>query len=263
MYMSSSAIEVRVVDRAGTIILNRPDFGNALTRSMVPQIVEALDDLYLEKRARSIIITGAGNDFCVGADLHEMQGDCENNDAEEQWGEDAADFRELLVRMLEITKPIIAAVNGAALAAGAALVAAADIVVASNSAAFGVPDARQGMVAGLAAPLLCFRIGAGQGARLLLTGQTIGAAEAHRLGVFHELTAPDTVWARAMQLANDCAAGAPEAVQLTKRLLNETLGENLSTQLSAGAIMVATARTTEAAQEGISATLAGRLPKWQ
>jgi methylglutaconyl-CoA hydratase len=81
-------------------------------------------------------------------------------------------------------------------------------------------------VAGLAAPLVCFRVGAGQGARLLLTGQTVTAVEAHRLGLFHELTPPDTVWARAMQVANDCAAGAPEAIQLTKRLLNETLGEN-------------------------------------
>jgi methylglutaconyl-CoA hydratase len=115
----------------------------------------------------------------------------------------------------------------------------------------------------LAAPLLSFRIGAGQAGRLLLTGQTIEAVEARQIGVFHELTSADTVWARAMQLAKECAAGAPEAIQLTKRLLNETLGENLSTQLSAGAVMEATARTTEAAGEGISALLDGRSPEWK
>lgn len=263
MYMSSSAVEVKVIDGAGTIILNRPDYGNALTRSMIEQILEALDDLYLEKRARAIIITGAGESFSIGADLQELKGDPESPTAEEQWGDDAADFRDLLVRMLEITKPIIAAVNGPALSAGAALVTAADVVVASHDATFGVPDARHGLVAGLAAPLLCFRIGAGHGARLLLTGQTIDATEAHRLGVFHELTASDTVWARAMQLAKECAAGAPEAIQLTKRLVNETLGESLGTQLSAGAVMTATARTTESAAEGISAALDGRKPEWK
>jgi methylglutaconyl-CoA hydratase len=263
MYMSSSAIEVKVVEPAGTIVLNRPDYGNALTRSMVQQLAEALDDLYLEKRVRAIILTGAGDSFSVGADLGEMQTSQESEAPEEQWGADAADFRDLLVRMLEITKPIIAAVNGPALAAGAALVAAADVVVASDAATFGLPDPRRGLVAGLAAPLLSFRLGAGQAARLLLTGQTLDAREAYRIGVFHELTSADTVWARAMELANECAAGSPEAIQLTKRLLNETLGENLSTQLSAGAVMTATAHTTEAAAEGISAAVEGRKPQWK
>ncbi len=263
MYMSSNAVEVKVTGVAGTIVLNRPDYSNGLTRSMIQQLLEALDDLYLDKRVRAIIITGAGESFCVGADPAEMKSSQESDAPEEQWGADAADFRDLLVRMLEITKPIIAAVNGPALAAGAALVAAADVVVASESATFGVPDTRHGMVAGLAAPLLCFRLGAGASARLLFTGLTVDAAEAHRIGVFHELTSPDTVWARAMQLATECAAGAPEAIQLTKRLLNETLGEDLSTQLSVGAVMEATARTTEAAEEGISALVEGRPPQWK
>lgn len=261
--MSSNAIDVKVVDAAGTIVLNRPDFGNGLTRSMVQQLVEAIDDLYLEKRVRAIIITGAGDYFSVGADLAEMQAGAEMEAPEEQWGADAADLRDLLVRMLEITKPIIAAVNGPALAAGAALVAASDVVVASDTATFGVPDTRQGLVAGLAGPLLNFRLGAGQAARLLLSGQTLSAAEAYRIGVFHELAEHDKVWARAMQLAVDCAAGAPEAIQLTKRLINETLGEDLATKLSAGAVLAATARTTEAAAEGINAALEGRTPHWR
>lgn len=197
MYMSSSAVEVKVIEAAGTIVLNRPDHGNALSRSMIGQITEALDDLYLEKRVRAIILTGAGEHFCVGADPAELQLAQQAENPEEQWGDDAADARDLLLRMLEITKPIIAAVNGPALSIGAALVLAADVVVASESASFGAPDARHGLVAGLAAPLLSFRVGAGHAARLLLTGQTVDAAEARRIGVFHELTGHDVVWARA------------------------------------------------------------------
>jgi methylglutaconyl-CoA hydratase len=257
MYMPSNAID------AGTIVLNRPDYGNALTRSMVQQLIEAIDDLYLEKRVRAIIITGAGDSFSTGADVGEMQTSQESDSPEEEWGADAADFRDLVVRMMEITKPIIAAVNGPAASAGAALVAAADVVVAGTQATFAVPDVRYGMVAGLAAPLIAFRIGGGPAARLLLTGSTIDAAEALRIGLFHELIDNNMVWARAMEIAKECAAGAPEAMQLTKRLINETLGENLSTQLTSGAVMAATARTTEAAGEGIAALLAGRKPEWK
>jgi methylglutaconyl-CoA hydratase len=263
MYMSSQSVDVKVTESAGTIVLNRPDHGNALTRSMIQQCVEALDDLYLEKRVRAIIITGAGESFCVGADVAEMRSTAELDNPEEQFGADAADFRDLLVRMLEITKPIIAAVHGPALSIGAALVAAADVVVASEVATFGLPDPQHGMVAGLAAPLLSFRVGAGHAARLLLTGEPIQAPEAARIGLFHELTAPDFVWARAREIAAQCAAGAPEAIQLTKRLVNETIGENLATQLTAGAIMSATARTTESAKDGLAALVEGRRPEWK
>jgi enoyl-CoA hydratase/carnithine racemase len=265
MYMPSNPIDVKVVGAIGTIVLNRPDNGNALARAMVEELIQALDDLYLERRVRAIILTGAGGEFCVGADLGEMKTSQEAGveESQSQWGADAAEFRDLLVRMLEITKPIIAAVSGQALGAGAALVAACDIAVASDDANFGLPDVRQGLVAGLAAPLLNFRLGAGQTARLLLSGQPLDAAEAHRIGVFHELTPPEMAWARAAQIADQCAEGAPEAIQLSKRLIYETLGEHLATQLAAAAAMEATARTTESAEEGVAAALEGRPPIWR
>lgn len=262
MYMQSDMIEVKVTDCAGTIILNRPEHGNALTRRMVCQITDALDDLYLEKAVRAIIITGAGNTFCQGVDLQEA-GEQDPDQSADQWGEDAADFRDLLLRMLEITKPIIAAVNGPALSGGAGLVAACDIVVAANDASFGLPDPSYGIVAGIEAPLVCYRAGTGHGTHLLLTSKTIDAPEALQLGLFHELVETNQVWARAMEVAQQCAAGAPEAIQLTKRLLYETIGEHLETQLSAGAVMRATSCTTQAAKEGIAAFLEKRTPNWQ
>ncbi len=273
MFMPSHAIQVKVVDCTGTILINRPEQDNTLTRSMLGQLVEALDDLYLEKQVRAIILTGAGNTFSLGRDVPELHatslqtGDnmqaSTQQAAMQQWGDDALAYRDLLLRMLEITKPIIAAVNGPALAGGAGLVVASDLVVASHAASFGLPDPRRGLVAGMVAPLLCFRLGAGQAARLLLTSNPIEAEEAHRLGLFHELVEPDLVWARAAALARQCAAGAPEAIQLTKRLLNETMGERLSTQLSSGAAMSATAHTTDAAREGLAAHLENRPPEWK
>ena len=263
MFMPSDAIEVKVVDCAGTIIINRPDHGNALTRAMIRQLIEALDDLYLEKQVRAIILTGAGDSFSHGRDVSEMQATVDMPDAEQQWGDTAADYRDLLMRMLEITKPIIAAVNGPAMSGGAGLVVACDIVVATEDASFGLTDPRRGLVAGIVAPLLCFRLGAGHAARLLLTSTTIDAQEAQRLGLYHELVQPDQVWARAAGLAHECAAGAPEAIQLTQRLINETIREQLAMQLSAGAAMNASAHTTESAQEGIIAFLDNRPPEWK
>ncbi len=262
MYMQSELVEVKVTDCAGTIILNRPDHGNRLTKQMIQQLGEALDDLYLERKVRAIILTGAGDAFCEGQEWPDLKVEADDTAAQASWGEDAAEWCELLVRVLEITKPIIASVNGSALSAGAALTLASDIVVASSDATFGLPEPRYGLVAGVAAPLLCHRLGTGQAARLLLSSATLDADEAQRVGLFHELVSPDMVWARAMELARECAAGAPEAIQLTKRLLNETMGEQLQTQLSSGAVMRATSYTTEAAREGCAAYAAGRAPNW-
>jgi methylglutaconyl-CoA hydratase len=267
MYMQSALIDVKVTGNVGTIVLNRPDHGNALVRIMVHQLTEALDDLYREKRVRAIILTGAGPAFCEGVDLEEIsdtsQLKSDWGESEDRWGEDAADYRDLILRMLEITKPIIAAVNGPAISSGAGLVLASDIVVASEEGTFGLPDPRRGLVAGVVAPLVCHRLGAGHAARLLLTSSIVDAVEAQRLGIFHELVPANKVWARAVEMGGECAQGAPEALQLTKRLLNETLGEQLETQLTTGAVMQATAFTTEAAQEGIAAFLARRKPEWK
>ena len=262
MYMSASPIEVKVHEPAGTIILNRPASANALTQAMIRDLKQALDDLYHEKRVRAIVLTGAGSAFCGGIDVHELHAAAQAPDAHLHWGDHVQSYGELLQAMLEITKPIIAAVNGPAVAGGAGLVLASDVVVASTTARFGLPEPLRGLVAGVIAPLLSFRIGGGQAARLLVTSALIDAAEAARIGVFHETIDEVRVWARAMEIAAQCAAGAPEALQLTKRLITETLGEHLATQLSAGAAASATSRTTESAREGIAAFVEKRTPKW-
>jgi enoyl-CoA hydratase/carnithine racemase len=255
MYMPSNAIDVKVTGTVGTIVLNRPDRRNALTRAMLSQLTQALDDLHREKRVRAIVLTGAGSAFCAGMDVFEMHAtQTLPDDAKSQdWGDTAEAYREVVSQMIELPKPIIASVNGPAVAGGAGLVLASDIVVATPAAQFGLPDARRGLVAGVVAPLLAFRVGGGTAARLLLTSSLYAADEALRLGIYHELIDEPRLWARCAQLAEECAAGAPEAVQLSKRLLYETVGEHLSTQLSVGAAMSATARTTEAAQVGLAA----------
>ncbi|HIF31674.1 MAG: enoyl-CoA hydratase/isomerase family protein [Pirellulaceae bacterium] len=248
---------------SGTIVIDRPDKRNALNRVTLVELQQALEDFHLEKSVRAVILTGSGTAFCAGIDLHEIHDTINEDFAWEVWNEDAIIYRQLIEQMLRFPKPIIAAVNGPALGAGAALVMACDLVVAGESATFGIPEARRGLVSGLAMPLTTFRLGASTAARLALTGTVVDATEAHRLGAFHELVGHDQVWARAHELAETVAETASESILLTKRLLNETIGETvLETYLGAAAAASATARTTEAAAEGVQAFLDKRSPDW-
>jgi len=260
--MTAPLVRVNVHQHAGTIILNRPDKRNALSRALIGEISQALDDLHQERRVRAVVLTGAGSAFCAGMDLQEMQETSQQERPHDQWQQDAEIYQELLEKMLRFPKPIIAAVNGPAVAGGAGLVLACDIVLGAHEARFGLPEPLRGIVAGLVTPLLVFRIGGGQSANLLLTSRMIDSAEAFRLGLFHELVVGDKLWARAVEVAGECAKGAPEALQLTKKMLNETVGEYLNVLLSAGAAVSATARTTEAAREGLAAFLEKREPDW-
>lgn len=260
--MAAPLILVKKHVPSGTIVLNRPAKRNALTRQMLTDLMQAFDDLHQERQVRAVILTGAGTAFCSGMDLAEMHETSRQENAYAQWHDDALLYRDLLEMMLRFPKPIIAAVNGPAMAGGAGLVLASDLVLGTPESTFGLPEPRRGIVAGLVSPLLVFRIGGSHAANLLLSARTISAADAYRLGLYHEVVKSDNIWVSAHELAGECAKSAPEALQLTKRMLNETIGENLMTMLSAGAAASATARTTEAASEGLAAFLEKREPKW-
>jgi methylglutaconyl-CoA hydratase len=260
--MAQSLLKIHVHESTATIILNRPEKRNALSRALLGELARAFEDLNVERHIRAVVLAASGPVFCAGMDLAEMLETSRAADALERWHNDSVVYRDLLETMLRFPKPLIAAVGGPALAGGAGLVLACDVVVAADSATFGLPEPRRGLVAGMIAPLLAFRVGGGRAGYLLMSATTVAAAEAHKMGLFHEVVPADHLWPRANQLAGECAACAPEALLLTKRMLNETIGEHLTTLLSAGAAVSATARTTEAAAEGLAAFLEKRPPNW-
>ncbi len=138
------SIKLRKNLPSGTIILNRPAKRNALSRVLLEQIKQAFHDFHQERKVRAVILTAAGDAFCAGMDLTEMLETTHKPEAEAQaqWYDDSVAYKELLDVMLMFPKPIIAAVNGPAVAGGAGLVLAADIVVASKNASFGLPEPR-------------------------------------------------------------------------------------------------------------------------
>jgi methylglutaconyl-CoA hydratase len=259
----SPLVRLNIHGSAGTVILNRPDKRNALSRQLLAELEQALEDLRQQRSVRAVILTGAGKAFCAGMDLAEMLSTSQQQDALARWSQDALAYRDLMEQMLRFPKPLIAAVNGPALAGGAGLMLACDLVVAAEDATFGLPEPLRGLVAGVVAPLLAFRAGCGVSGYLLCSSAILTAQQARQWGLFHEVVKADHLWPRAVELAEQCARGAPESLQLTKRMLNETIGEQLSTLLSAGAAVSATARTTEAAAEGLKAFLEKREPQWK
>ena len=154
-------------------------------------------------------------------------------------------------------------IQGGCFGGGTGIAAACDVVIAADDAVFSIAETRWGLIAGIIIPQLNDAIGARQVRRYALTGERFDAHEARRIGLCHELLDHDVLWARAHALAGEIAKGSPESLQLTKRMLNETIGENLFTLLSAGAAASATARTTEAAKEGLAAFLEKREPQWK
>ncbi len=259
---AATGLRLHIQDQAASVILNRPEKRNALSRALLAELTQTFSDLHQERRVRSVILTGAGDAFCAGMDLQEIYATASGPQPHAQWQADSVQLSELIEQILRFPKPVIAAVNGAALGAGAALVLAADIAIGSENLQLGFPEPRRGLVAGIAAPLLAFRAGGSAAGYLLIGGRSVDAEGALRLGLVQEVVDADHLWPRATQLANDCHASAPESLQLTKRLLNETIGEQLTALLSAGAAAMATARTTEAAAEGVRAFTEKRSPEW-
>jgi len=247
---------------SGTIILDCPRNCNALSREMIAELIQAFGDFHREKSVRAIILTSTGPVFCSGVDLMQWSAIAKESEPFDQWQDAVSELQELIEVMLRFPKPIIAAIDGSVYGAGMALALACDLVVASTNSRFALPAASVGLVSGLVAPLLSFRCGAGVASRLLLGAETFDAAESHRVGIVHHLVSSELVWAKANELTTKIATGAAESVQLSKRLLNEMIGESLFSNLISGAAITATACCTDAAKEGLLAFSEKRPPKF-
>ena len=262
MIAISDNVQIRKDNPSGSIVINRPNRRNALSREIVAAIKQGFEDLYQEGAVRAVILTGSGTTFCAGTDLQEIKDTAEGKDANEVWQQDVLQFQELIEYMLRYPKPIICAVNGSVVGSGAALMLASDIVIAERHAELLMPEAKRGLFSGIAAALLAFRIGTHQAAKILLSAAPMINEMALQMGLFHEVVDTDLAWARCQELAKNVAQGAHQTHQLTKQMINETIGEELFDQIRIGAANTAAARTTEIALEGVNAFLEKREPNW-
>src|ERR1700684_1561540 len=188
------------------ITLNRPEKRNAISPEMIAELLSAFDEVE-GSPARVLILTGAGKAFCSGMDLEALKALATQSPAEQR--EDADRLARLCLRIWSFPKPTIAAVNGHAIAGGCGLATLCDFTIAVPEAKFGYPEVRIGFLPAVVSIFLIRQIGDKQARNLLLTGNTIDANEAHRLGLVSEIVAAERLMTSAQELASTLIASSP------------------------------------------------------
>ena len=245
---------------AAVVILNRPDKRNALSRDLVAALADALHRAAADPLARCVILTGEGPAFCAGMDLGELRGTVEiAAEAELVW-DDAAKLSAVYTLLYECPKPTVAAVNGTAVAGGAGLVTACDLAMSVPTAKFGYPEVRRGLVAAMVLPHLLRHVGERAARWLLLTGELIDAAEAHRTGLVNALTPADQLMDVALAWCGSLAAGGPRALATTKELLRRC--SRLAVPVEELAKASAEPRLTDECRGGLAAFFEKKPAPW-
>jgi enoyl-CoA hydratase len=242
------------------VTMNRPEARNALSGPMLALMRQAWDMVDGDPGIRACVLTGAGGAFCAGADLKAMTHDHPGS----RMGEVDLSVIEPLLKGRRLTKPLIAAVEGPAIAGGTEILQACDIRVAGASARFGVSEARWGLFPlGGSAVRLTRQIPYTVAADLLLTGRHITAAEALSVGLIGHVVPDGQALAKALEIADMIAANGPVAVRAILRVIRETEGmpEDEAFRLEAAAGM--TVFTSEDAKEGPRAFAEKRRPRFR
>ena len=246
-------------DGIATIALTVPEKRNAISAQMITDLLGALQQAE-EGPARVVIITGSGKSFCAGMDLDELQHLARQTQQKNL--EDARRVTKMLYRLHSFPKPIIAAVNGAAIAGGCGIAMLADFTLAVPEAKFGYTEVKLGFIPALVSVFLRRRIGDRQVRDLLLTGRIIDASEALRMGLITEIVLQETLMDRAREIAGLLLAASPTAIAQTKKLLLNFDRVAIRAELEVAIEANSDIRMTADFREGVSAFLEKRPPKW-
>jgi methylglutaconyl-CoA hydratase len=246
--------------QVATLTLNRPEKRNAISAPMIDDLVAALTSAEEDRSVRVVILTGAGKAFCAGMDLDALK-----TLASQTPAQNLADSRRM-AKMFHLVysfpKPLITAVNGAAIAGGCGLATLSDFTLAVPEAKFGYTEVRIGFIPALVSVMLRRQVGEKRARDLLLSGRIIDAAEAFRLGLVTEITPPDGLMKRAREVANTLLEASPTSLALTKRLLLRYDEEQLRRELELATQENAQIRATDDFREGLASFLEKRPPKW-
>jgi methylglutaconyl-CoA hydratase len=246
---SYNKIRYHVEDGIARVVLNRPEKKNALDGELVSEIRDAVRVSSRDEQARVVLLSGAGSDFCSGADLSGLQRTSEAGVLENM--ADARNMAELFVEMRRHPRPIVAAVRGRALAGGCGLATAADLIVASESARFGYPEVNIGFVPAMVMAILRRSLSEKRAFELITMGEVISAETALDSGLVNRIFADDTFDIDVDAYVAKLAAKSPSAVALSKHLLYHMDGMSFEAAIEAGVHVNAIARATEDCKRGV------------
>jgi methylglutaconyl-CoA hydratase len=243
-----------------TITLNRPEKRNALTPEMIEELLGALHEAEAGT-ARVVILTGAGKAFCSGMDLDVLK--TVSVQSPEQDLEDCRRAARLFRRLYSFPKPLIAAVNGPAIAGGCGIATLCDFTLAVPEATFGYSEVRIGFIPAIVSVFLIRQIGEKRARDLLLTGRILSAEEACLIGLVTQVVPTGELLDRARELAATLIAASPTSLHLTKRLLGRFCESDLDRDLELAIRDNVRCRSTADFREGVAAFLEKRKPVWR
>lgn len=252
--MSAPGLRLSTEGAVARITLDRPPL-NVLTTAMMQGMAQALEDAAASPRVRVVRLDAEGRAFCAGVDVGEHM------------GEALTPMMDALARLFDAFErcplPVVAVVQGAALGGGCEVVLGADLCVASERATFGQPEIRLGVFAPPASVLLPRAVGERRALGLLLTGDTISAAEAHTWGLVYKVAAPEALQAAASTVVDGLAAMSGAALRLAKEAVRAARGRSVPEGHAAvGRLYMDRLMTTRDAHEGLAAFLEKRAPVW-
>jgi enoyl-CoA hydratase len=257
------SLETVIYEKKGRIAyvtMNRPKVLNALNHAALADLRSAFEDAREDESIRGVILTGAGDkSFIAGADINEVATDTPvQAEAKTRGGHDLMDLIE------NLGKPVIAAVNGFALGGGCEAALACTIRLASDSAKFGLPEVKLGIIPGYGGTQRLPRlVGKGVALQLILSGAMIDATEAHRVGLVNEVVAGAELIGRAEAILNQIGGNAPLSVKYAIEAVNKGMEASLAEGLVLESALVAICTSTEDKREGTAAFLEKRAAKFQ
>ena len=248
--MNADQILYSVDGGIARITLNRPEKRNALNDALIAGVKDALKKAAGDERVKAVVISGAGKDFCSGADLSALQKIAGASVADNS--EDARSLLELFLLIRQLPVPVIAAVNGRALAGGCGLASACDLVLASTSARFGYPEVRIGFVPAMVMAILRRNVSEKRAFELITRGDEFSAQQAKEFGFVNQVFDDETFAVDVEAYAKKFEGLSKQAVALTKTLLYQIDGLAFPEALETGADVNVIARMSEDCQKGIA-----------
>jgi len=254
-----STLLLDIPDKIATITLNRPEKRNAISAAMIGELQTVLDAVE-KSHARVAIITGSGPAFCAGMDLDMLAAIAQQSPAENQ--EDSRRMAKMFRRIWSFPRPLIAAVNGPALAGGCGIATLCDFTLAAPEARFGYTEVKIGFLPAIVSVFLTRQIGEKRTRDLLLTGRCIEGEEAREMGLVNEVVPSERLMERAMELAETLIAASPSSLTRAKHLLTSAAAAGVDADLERAILENARMRCAPDFREGLESFLQKRKPVW-
>lgn len=242
------------------LTLNRPEVRNAFTEDVIAELTRWAESMHERRDARVVVLAGAGQAFCAGADVGWMRKTIHY--AEQENLADAAAAAHMFAALDGLPVPLVGRVHGAALGGGAGLAAVCDVVVADEHAQFGFTEVKLGILPAVIAPFVLAKIGRSAARELFLTGARFSAERARAIGLVHAVVTQDALDATVAAYVREFLTAGPDAIAAAKGLIRSVWSRSVDEAQPMTAHAIATRRVSREGQEGLQAFLEKRKPSW-